>query len=70
MFSSHDVDKKIEDYVKKLEPQQVDIKNIKKQLKDLLTDLQVTEKAEFDYPDTVKKMMLEEADKSNPFKRR
>ncbi len=65
MFSSHDVDKKIEDYVKKLEPQQVDIKNIKKQLKDLLTDLQVTEKAEFDYPDTVKKMMLEEADKSN-----
>ena len=65
MFSSHDVDQKIEEYVKKLEPQQVDIKNIKKQLKDLLTDLQVTEKAEFDYPDTVKKMVLEEADKSN-----
>ena len=65
MFSSHDVDKKVEDYVKKLEPQHVDVKNIKKQLKDLLTDLQVKEKAEFDYPDSVKKMVLEEADKSN-----
>ncbi|MGB7785202.1 MAG: hypothetical protein WBL27_03785 [Salinimicrobium sp.] len=64
MFSTHDVDKKVEDYVKKLEPQHVDVKNIKKQLKDLITDLQVTEKAEFNYPDTVKKMILEEADKS------
>lgn len=65
MFSSHDVDKKIEDYIEKLEPQRIDVKNLKKQLKDLLTDLQVTEKADYDYPNSVKKMMLEEADKSN-----
>lgn len=64
MFSSHDVDKKVEDYIQKLEPQRIDIKNLKKQLKDLITDLQVTEKPDYDYPNSVKKMMLEEADKS------
>lgn len=64
MFSSHDVDKKVEEYIQKLEPQRIDIKNLKKQLKDLLTDLQVTEKADYDYPNSVKKMMLEEADRS------
>lgn len=64
MFSSHDVDKKVEDYIDKLEPQRIDIKDLKKQLKDLITDLQVTEKADYDYPNSVKKMMLEEADKS------
>lgn len=55
MFSSHDVDKKVEDYVSKLEPQHVDVKSIKKQLKGIITDLQVTEKAEYGYPDSVKK---------------
>lgn len=64
MFSSHDVDKKVEDYIEKLEPQRMDIKNLKKQLKDLITDLQVTEKADYDYPNSVKKMILEEADNS------
>jgi hypothetical protein len=64
MFSSHDVDKKVEEYIQKLEPQQIDVKNIKKQLKDLITDIQVTEKADYDYPNSVKKMILEEADKS------
>lgn len=64
MFSSHDVDKKVEDYIEKLEPQRIDIKNLKKQLKDLITDLQVTEKADYDYPNSVKKMILEEADNS------
>ena len=64
LFSTHDVDKKVEDYVKELKPQRIDIQNLKKQIKDLLTDLQVTEKADFDYPNSVKKLILEEADKS------
>lgn len=64
LFSTHDVDKKVDDYVKQLKPQKVDISNLKKQIKDLLTDLQVTEKADFDYPNSVKKLILEEADKS------
>ncbi|WP_029034106.1 hypothetical protein [Salinimicrobium terrae] len=64
LFSTNDVDKKVEDYVQQLKPQKVDISNIKKQIKDLLTDLQVTEKADFDYPNSVKKLILEEADKS------
>ncbi|WP_029036733.1 hypothetical protein [Salinimicrobium xinjiangense] len=64
LFTTHDVDKKVEDYVQQLKPQKVDINNIKKQIKDLLTDLQVTEKADFDYPNSVKKLILEEADKS------
>lgn len=64
LFSTHDVDKKVDDYIKQLKPQHIDIQNIKKQIKDLITDLQVTEKADFDYPNSVKKMILEEADKS------
>lgn len=64
LFTTHDVDKKVDDYVQQLKPQKVDINNIKKQIKDLLTDLQVTEKADFDYPNSVKKLILEEADKS------
>ncbi|MCC8361065.1 hypothetical protein [Salinimicrobium sediminilitoris] len=64
LFSTHDVDKKVDDYVKQLKPQRVDIQNLKKQIKDLITDLQVTEKADFDYPNSVKKLILEEADKS------
>ncbi|SDK89262.1 hypothetical protein SAMN04488034_101815 [Salinimicrobium catena] len=64
MFSSHDIDEKVEDYIQKLEPQRIDIQDLKKQLKDLITDLQVTEKADYDYPNSVKKMMLEEADQS------
>lgn len=64
LFTTHDVDKKVEDYVQQLKPQKVDINNIKKQIKDLLTDLQVTEKADFDYPNSVKRLILEEADKS------
>ena len=65
MFSTHDVDKKVEDYIQELKPQHIDIKNLKKQIKDLITDLQVTEKADFDYPNSVKRLILEEADKSS-----
>ena len=64
LFDTNDIDKKVDDYVQKLKPQPIDIKDIKKQLKDLITDLQVTEKAEFDSPNSVKKMILEEADNS------
>ncbi|HET8854399.1 MAG TPA: hypothetical protein VFM60_00635, partial [Salinimicrobium sp.] len=64
LFQTHDVDKKVNDYVKQLKPQHIDIHQIKKEIKDLLTHIQVTEKADFDYPNSVKKLILEEADKS------
>lgn len=64
LFTTHDVDKKVDDYVQQLKPQRIDINNLKKQIKDLITDLQVTEKADFDYPNSVKRLILEEADKS------
>ncbi len=64
LFQTHDVDKKVNDYVKQLRPQHVDIHQIKKEIKDLLTHIQVTEKADFDYPNSVKRLILEEADKS------
>lgn len=64
LFTTHDVDKKVEEYVQELKPQKVDVNNLKKEVKDLLTDLQVTEKADFDYPNSVKRLILEEADKS------
>lgn len=64
MFDTNDIDKKIDDYVQQLQPQKIDINNIKKQVKDLLTDIQVTEKADYEHMDTIKKLVLEEADKS------
>ncbi len=64
LFDTNDIDRKIDDYVEQLQPQRIDIKDLKKQIKDLITDLQVTEKADYDYPNSVKKMILEEADKS------
>ena len=64
MFNNNDIDKKIDDYVQQLQPQKIDINNIKKQVKDLLTDIQVTEKADYEHMDTIKKLVLEEADKS------
>ena len=64
MFSSHDVDKKVEKYIDELKPQEINVKDIKKQIKDLITDLQVTERADFDSPYSIKKLILEEADKS------
>lgn len=64
MFDTNDIDKKMDEYVQKLEPQKIDIQNIKKQVKDLLTDIQVTEKADREHMDTIKKLVLEEADKS------
>ncbi len=65
LFSTHDIDKKVDDYVKQLKPQRIDIQNLKKQIKDLITDIQVTEKADFDYPNSVKRLILEEADRSS-----
>ena len=65
LFNTHDIDKKVDEYVKQLKPQHIDIKNLKKQIKDLLTDLQVTEKADFEHADSIKKLILEEADKSS-----
>ena len=65
LFNTHDIDKKIDDYVKQLKPQHIDINNLKKQIKDLLTDIQVTEKADFEHADSIKKLILEEADKSS-----
>src|SRR5690606_9503314 len=50
LLQTHDIDKKVNDYVKQLKPQRVDIHQIKKEIKDLLTHLQVTEKADFNYP--------------------
>lgn len=65
LFNTHDIDKKVDDYVKQLKPQHIDIKDLKKQIKDLITDLQVTEKADFEHADSIKKLILEEADKSS-----
>ncbi|HET7361155.1 MAG TPA: hypothetical protein VFI78_04400 [Salinimicrobium sp.] len=64
LFDTHDIDHKIDGYIKKLEPQKVDIHKLKKEIKDLLTHVQVTEKADYKHPDAIKKLILEEADKS------
>lgn len=63
LFNTHDIDKKVANYIQELKPQKVDIHQLKKEIRDLITHLQVTEKVDPDYP-MVKKMILEEADKS------
>lgn len=64
LFTTHDVDKKVEDYIQQLKPQHINIKNLKKQIKDLVMDLQVTEKVDYSDADSIKKMILEEAESS------
>lgn len=64
LFSTHDVDKKVEDYVQQLKPQHINIDNLKKQIKDLLMDVQVSEKVDYSDADSIKKMILEEAERS------
>lgn len=46
LFDRNDLDQKINDYVNRLSPQDLDVNRIKKELKDLITDIEVKEKAE------------------------
>ena len=64
LFDTHDLDMKIESYIDKLQPQHIDIDHIKNELKSLLTNLQVREKAELNDSESIKKLILEEADES------
>lgn len=64
LFNTNDIDSKIESYIDKLQPQRIDIDHIKNELKSLLTDLQVREKAQLNDSETIKKLILEEADES------
>lgn len=64
LFDNRDVDKKIEEYIDKLQPQQIDINHIKNEIKSLITDLQVREKAAYFDEDTIKKLIVEEAESS------
>lgn len=65
LFNTHKLDKKVEEYIDKLQPQRIDIEHVKNELKSLLTDLQVREKAEYYDEETIKKLILEEAESSN-----
>ncbi|WP_169331920.1 YdcH family protein, partial [Nafulsella turpanensis] len=59
LFNRNDLDKKIDDYVTRLSPQDLDVKRIKKELKDLLTDIEVKEKAELGENGVTRRMFLE-----------
>ena len=61
LFNRNDLDKKVEDYVNRLSPQDLNIKQIKKELKDLITDIEVEEKAELGEEGVTSHMFLETA---------
>ena len=61
LFNRNDLDQKIDDYVNRLSPQDLDVNRIKKELKDLLTDLEVKEKAELGEEGVTRKMFIETA---------
>ena len=59
LFNRNDLDRKIEDYVNKLSPQDLNIKQIKKELKDLITDLEIKEKSELGDEGITHRMFIE-----------
>ena len=61
LFSRNDLDKKLDDYVNRLSPQDLNITQIKKELKDLITDIEVEEKAELGEEGVTRHMFLETA---------
>jgi hypothetical protein len=65
LFNNNDLDKKIEDYIDRLEPQRIDIEHIKKEIKSLLQEIQVTETTDSTNMEVIKKMIIEEAEGNN-----
>ena len=61
LFNRNDLDKKLDDYVNRLSPQDLNINQIKKELKDLITDIEVEEKAELGEEGITRHMFLETA---------
>ncbi|MFD2513295.1 EI24 domain-containing protein [Pontibacter locisalis] len=61
LFNKNDLDQKIDEYVTRLSPQDLDINKIKKELKDLITDIEIKEKTELGEEGVTKRMFLETA---------
>ena len=61
LFNRNDLDKKIEDYVNRLSPEELNIEQIKKELKDLITDIEVKEKSELGEEGVTRHLFLETA---------
>lgn len=62
LFNRHDIDYKIDDYIQRLEPK-YDMRQIKKEVKDLLTDLEVKETSKAGEDGVTKEYFLETASK-------
>lgn len=61
LFDNRNLDHKIDEYVKRLEPQRLNIEHIRKELKNLLTDIEIEEKSVVEDGEVVKKLLIEEA---------
>jgi len=66
-FDLSDVEKKLDTYVEKLAPQEINFKKIKKQLADLLHEIEVKEQYTPNDPDATKKLILEISDNQPTF---
>lgn len=61
LFNNNDLDQKINDYVNRLAPQDINVNKIKQELKDLIADIEVKEKTELGEEGVTKHMFLEVA---------
>lgn len=61
LFSRHDIDHKIGKYVKDLQPQRLNMQQVRQELKKLITDLRIEEKDVVEDGEIVKKLIIEEA---------
>ncbi len=61
LFNRNDLDRKVNDYVNRLSPQDLDVNAIKKELKDLITDLEIKEKSELGEEGVTRRMFIETA---------
>ena len=64
LFNRNDLDQKINDYVNRLSPQDLDVNRIKKELKDLITDIEVKEKTELGDEGVTHRMFFETVSKT------
>lgn len=65
LLDTRHIDRKMDEYITKLQPQRLNMKEVKAELKDLLTHLEVDEEHSMENGKLIKKQMLEEARGAN-----
>ncbi len=60
-YDTSDIQNKLDEYVNKLEPQKINVEDLKEDLAQLIHEIEIKEEYDADDPDTIKRMFLEVA---------